>query len=308
MIHAKAPANGLYRSDDAGATWRLVNDQNGTAWYYSQVRCDPTDPDHVVTLNANSRESHDGGKTFLPFAPGDGVHTDHHALWINPETPQQMILGTDGGLYLSWDAGRTWDHVENIVAGQFYAIAVDDAQPFYNVYGGLQDNQTWGGPSRTRNAFGPTNADWFRMHGGDGFYAVPDPLDHNLVYAEMQRAASCATTRAPGRRRTSSPCRRPASGIATTGARRFFRRATTRRRCTWRRTICSGALIAATAGRRSAPTSRAASTATSCRCAARFPTPRARPQRRHGGIQQHHDDRRIAAPRRGCSSSAPTTD
>ena len=185
-MHAKPPANGLYRSDDAGASWRLVNEQNGTAWYYSQVRCDPTDPDHVITLNAQSRESHDGGKTFAPFAAG-GVHSDHHALWINDDNPEQMILGGDGGLYMSWDAGRTWDHIESIVAGQFYAIAVDDALPFYNVYGGLQDNQTWGGPSRTRNSFGPTNADWFRMAGGDGFYAVPDPLDHNLVYAESQQ-------------------------------------------------------------------------------------------------------------------------
>ena len=189
MIHAKAPANGLYRTDDAGASWHQVNDQNGTAWYYSQVICDPTDPDHVVTLSANSRESHDGGKTFVPFAAGNngGPHTDHHALWINDDNPQQMVLGTDGGLYLSWDAGRTWNHVESIVAGQFYAIALDDAQPFYNVYGGLQDNQTWGGPSRTRNSFGPSNAEWFRMAGGDGFYAVPDPLDHTLVYAESQQ-------------------------------------------------------------------------------------------------------------------------
>ena len=189
MIHAKAPGNGLYRTDDAGASWHQVNDQNGTAWYYSQVICDPTDPDHVVTLSANSRESHDGGKTFVPFAAGanGGPHSDHHALWINDDNPQQMVLGTDGGLYLSWDAGHSWNHVENIVAGQFYAIALDDAQPFYNVYGGLQDNQTWGGPSRTRNAFGPSNAEWFRMHGGDGFYAVPDPLDHDLVYAEMQQ-------------------------------------------------------------------------------------------------------------------------
>ena len=185
IIHAKPPQNGLYRSDDAGATWRLVNSQNGTAWYYSQVRCDPTDPDHVVTLNAQSRESHDGGKTLTPFAAG-GVHSDHHALWINDDNPEQMILGGDGGLYMSWDAGRTWDHIESIVAGQFYTVAVDDALPFYNVYGGLQDNQTWGGPSRTRNSFGPTNADWFRMAGGDGFYAVPDPLDHDLVYAESQ--------------------------------------------------------------------------------------------------------------------------
>ena len=184
-IHAKPPQNGMYRSDDGGATWRQVNNQNGTAWYYSQVRCDPTDPDHVITLNAQSRESHDGGKTLLPFAAG-GVHSDHHALWINDDNPEQMILGGDGGLYMSWDAGRTWDHIESIVAGQFYAISVDDALPFYNVYGGLQDNQTWGGPSRTRNSYGPTNADWFRMAGGDGFYAVPDPLDHDLVYAESQ--------------------------------------------------------------------------------------------------------------------------
>ncbi|MEP6494299.1 MAG: glycosyl hydrolase [bacterium] len=186
MVHAKPPGNGLFRSDDAGATWRQVNEQNGTAWYYSQVRCDPTDPDHVVTLSANSRESHDGGKTFLPFAAGNGIHTDHHALWFNDDDPQQMLLGSDGGLYASYDGGRTWDHNESIVAGQFYTVAVDDAQPFYNVYGGLQDNQTWGGPSRTRNAFGPTNADWFRMAGGDGFYAVPDPRDPNFVYAESQ--------------------------------------------------------------------------------------------------------------------------
>ncbi len=186
VIHAKGPANGIYRSDDTGNTWRLINGVNGTAWYYSQVRCDPSDPEHIVSLSATSRESFDGGKTWTTFAQGNGIHGDHHALWFNPETPEQMILGTDGGLNISWDHGKTWSHVENIVAAQFYAIAVDDAQPFYNVYGGLQDNQQWGGPSRTRNTFGPSNADWFRMHGGDGFYAVPDPWDYNLVYAEMQ--------------------------------------------------------------------------------------------------------------------------
>jgi photosystem II stability/assembly factor-like uncharacterized protein/uncharacterized membrane protein YgcG len=186
VIHAKGAANGIYRSDDSGSTWRQVNGVNGTAWYYSQIRCDPTDPEHVISLSAASRESNDGGKTWNAFAQGGAVHSDHHVLWINPEAPEQMILGGDGGLNMTMDRGRTWSHWENFVAAQFYAIAVDDAQPFYNVYGGLQDNQQWGGPNRTRTTFGPSNADWFRMHGGDGFYAVPDPLDYNLVYAEMQ--------------------------------------------------------------------------------------------------------------------------
>ena len=185
-VHAKAAANGLYRSDDAGSSWKLVNTSNGTAWYYSQVRCDPTDAEHVYRLNANSQESYDGGKTWVGFAAGGGVHGDAHALWINPEDREHIVLGNDGGVDISNDRGRTWHNVENIVGAQFYAIAVDNAKPFYNVYGGLQDNQTWGGPSRTRNAFGPSNADWYRMAGGDGFYNVPDPLDHNIAYAESQ--------------------------------------------------------------------------------------------------------------------------
>ncbi len=185
-VHAKGNSNGFYRSDDAGATWKNVNNSNGTAWYYSQVRCDPTDPEHVYRLNANSQESMDGGKTWQAFAQGGGVHSDSHSLWINPEAPEHIILGNDGGIDISYDKGRTWYNVENIVGAQFYAIAVDDAKPFYNVMGGLQDNQTWAGPNRTRNSFGPSNADWYRQHGGDGFYNVPDNTDRDILYAEMQ--------------------------------------------------------------------------------------------------------------------------
>jgi photosystem II stability/assembly factor-like uncharacterized protein len=185
-VHAKGAANGFYRSDDAGSTWRNVNNSNGTAWFYSQVRCDPTDAEHVYRLNANSQESYDGGKTWIGFAAGGGVHSDAHALWINPEDREHIVLGNDGGVDISNDRGRSWHNVENIVGAQFYAIAVDNAKPFYNVYGGLQDNQTWAGPSRTRTSFGPSNADWYRMAGGDGFYNVPDPLDHNIAYAESQ--------------------------------------------------------------------------------------------------------------------------
>jgi photosystem II stability/assembly factor-like uncharacterized protein len=185
-VHAKGAANGAYRTDDAGATWRQLDRSNGTAWFYSQVRCDPTDAEHVVRLNVGSTESYDGGKTWRPYAAGGGVHSDHHALWINPEDPDHHVMGNDGGLDITYDRGRTWYNVENIVGAQFYAMSVDDQWPIYHVYGGLQDNQTWGGPNRTRSNFGPTNADWVRMAGGDGFFNVADRFDPNVVYAESQ--------------------------------------------------------------------------------------------------------------------------
>jgi len=185
VIHARGNTGGTFRSDDAGATWRQTNPTNSTAWFYGQIRCDPTDPDHVVRLAPSSLQSWDGGRTYVGFATA-GTHADHHSLWINPQSPEQMILGTDGGLYLSWDRGQSWDHVENIPLAQFYAISVDDARPYYNVYGGLQDNAAWGAPNQTRKTFGTSNADWSRFVGGDGFYSVADPSDHNFVYSESQ--------------------------------------------------------------------------------------------------------------------------
>lgn len=185
VIHARGNTGGTFRSDDAGATWRQTNPTNSTAWFYGQIRCDPTDPDHVVRLAPSSQQSWDGGRTYVGFATA-GVHSDHHALWINPVSSDQMILGTDGGLYLSWDRGQTWDHVQSIPLAQFYAISVDDSRPYYRVYGGLQDNQAWGAPNQTRHSFGTTNADWFRMAGGDGFYSVSDPGDPDIIYSESQ--------------------------------------------------------------------------------------------------------------------------
>ena len=306
-IHAKAPAAGLYRSEDAGATWKQMNDQDGTAWYYSQVRCDPTNPDHVIQLNAQSRESKDAGKTLTPFAAG-GVHSDHHALWISDDDPDHMILGGDGGVYTTYDAGRTWDHNESIVAGQFYAIAVDDAQPFYNVYGGLQDNQTWGGPSRTRNNFGPTNGDWFRMAGGDGFYAVPDPLDNNLVYAESQTGGVVRYDARTGQTKNIRPAPKPGERFrfnwsapilpskhdvkSVFMAAQFVFRSTDRGD-SWEKISPD---LTRGIDRNKLPHARRR---------ARFDG--ARPQRRHGGVQQHLDDRSSRRSRRICSPSAPTT-
>ena len=185
VVHAPGERNGIYRSDDAGATWRNVSTNNGTAWYYGQIRCDPTNPERIYQLNVGSRQSEDGGRTWTTFG-GGGTHSDHHSLWINPENADHLIMGNDGGLDISYDRGRSWDFVESIPLAQFYSISVDDAQPFYNVYGGLQDNSSYGGPNQTRYSFGPTNGDWFRLAGGDGFYSVTDPTDHNIVYAESQ--------------------------------------------------------------------------------------------------------------------------
>ncbi len=208
VIHARGSTGGTFRSDDAGATWRQTNSVNSTAWFYGQIRCDPTDPDHVVRLAPSSQQSWDGGRTYVGFGAGQ-THADHHALWINPQSPEQMILGTDGGLYLSWDRGQTWDHVESIPLAQFYAISVDDARPFYNVYGGLQDNAAWGAPNQTRKTFGTSNADWSRFVGGDGFYSVADPSDHNFVYSESQGGVIARYDARTGQAKSIRPVAKP---------------------------------------------------------------------------------------------------
>jgi len=207
-IHARGNTGGIFRSDDAGTTWRQTAPINSTAWFYSFVKCDPTDPEHVVRLNAASQESWDGGRTWTGYATG-GVHSDHHELWIDPTHPEIQILGTDGGLYTSFDRGRTWDHEQSLPLAQFYDIFVDDVQPFYNVCGGLQDNGAWCGPNRSRNAFGPTNADWYRTAGGDGFYTVPDPNDPNYVYAESQNGGVSRYDTRTGQSRNIRPTIKP---------------------------------------------------------------------------------------------------
>jgi photosystem II stability/assembly factor-like uncharacterized protein len=208
VIHARGTTGGTYRSDDAGATWRQTNNVNSTAWFYGQIRCDPTDPDHVIRLAPSSQQSWDGGRTYVGFATA-GTHADHHALWINPQSPEQQILGTDGGLYLSWDRGATWDHVQSIPLAQFYAISVDDARPYYNVYGGLQDNAAWGAPNQTRKTFGTSNADWSRFVGGDGFYSVADPSDHNFVYSESQGGVIARYDARTGQAKSIRPVAKP---------------------------------------------------------------------------------------------------
>jgi photosystem II stability/assembly factor-like uncharacterized protein len=179
---------GVWRSDDKGKTWRIVSNENNRPMYYSQIRVDPTNPENVYVGGLNFSKSTDGGKTFKSLQQGI-AHSDNHAIWINPKNGDNIMVGNDGGLNVSYDQGATWEFVNTIPAAQFYAIGVDMRKPYY-VCGGLQDNGSWCGPSQTRNnQAGITNADWYRVGGGDGFYTQIDPTDYNIVYAESQGGA-----------------------------------------------------------------------------------------------------------------------
>ncbi len=176
---------GVYRSDDGGESWKRVNSLNPRPMYFSQVRVDPTDDRHVFVTGVLLYRSADGGKTFKPDG-GRGVHADHHALWIDPRDGRHMLLGTDGGLYATYDRMDTWDHLNHMALGQFYHVALCSRKPYY-AYGGLQDNGSWGGPSvGLKGGVGPINEDWVSVASGDGFVCRVDPNDPDLVYAESQ--------------------------------------------------------------------------------------------------------------------------
>ncbi len=175
---------GVFRSADRGETWVKVNDLCPRPFYFGQIRIDPQDARRVYVLGVALHVSADGGRTFRADGAKD-AHADHHALWIDPADPDHLLLGGDGGLWSSYDRGRAWEHVRNLPLAQFYGIALDRRRP-YRVYGGLQDNGTWFGPSRTRSREGVTAADWSRLLGADGFRCAVDPADPDTVYAELQ--------------------------------------------------------------------------------------------------------------------------
>ena len=214
----------LYRSDDAGRTWRLVAPIAGAPtpgappaggggggggggqgrftggsppYYYGQVRVDPNDKEHVYVLSVGVQHTRDGGRTWSsPFQFGG----DNHALWINPRDSEHMLLGYDHGMGITFDGGRSWYHPDNKPLAQFYAVGYDMEMP-YNVYGGLQDNGSVKGPSTRRGGGNIPFEDWYTVGGGDGFYNVVDPTDSRWLYNESQFGAISRVDQVTGERK-----------------------------------------------------------------------------------------------------------
>lgn len=178
-------SGGIFRSEDAGATWKRVNDLNPRPFYFSQIRIDPENSQRIYVLGFGLHVSDDGGKTFREDM-GKGIHSDLHELAIDPRNPKHLLVGSDGGVYQSFTASKGWDHLNRMAAGEYYRIAVDMSSP-YRIAGGLQDNLNWVGPSAVRSQDGILNEAWTNIDGGDGFYCVFDPDDPNVVYAESQQ-------------------------------------------------------------------------------------------------------------------------
>ena len=199
---------GLYRSDDAGATWKKVNNDNPRPMYFSQVRVDPNDPEVVYFGGVDMQMTTDGGKT-VNTAAASKIHSDHHAIWIDPSNSNHVMIGNDGGLAVTWDAAKTWNFLPNLPVGLFYHVSVDNATPF-NVCGGMQDNYDWCGPSQVRGAAGIASYHWQSIQGGDGFVVLQDPSDFRIVYSETQDGNIVRVDRITGETMSIRP--QPATG------------------------------------------------------------------------------------------------
>jgi photosystem II stability/assembly factor-like uncharacterized protein len=186
IVEANDEERGVYRSADFGDNWEKRSDHvSSSPQYYNELVVDPRNPDRVYSLSTFTDISEDGGKTWEHLSL-EFRHVDDHALWVDPDATEHLYIGGDGGIYESWDRGRTWRHVRNLSLTQFYRIQPDEAEPFYNVCGGTQDNNSLCGPSRTTVIHGITNSDWHMVLSGDGYKPQIDPTDPNIVYVQYQ--------------------------------------------------------------------------------------------------------------------------
>ena len=191
MLMQHSEDGGGYRSEDGGESWEKVSDQNIRPMYYSHIFIDPTNEDRVYTLATSSHRSEDGGRTFEEIAPRPtydvGVHADHHTMWIDPLDPEHFYLAGDAGLHETYDRGATFRRINNLPIGQFYGITVDNNDPYW-IYGGMQDNHSWMGPSETRSWEGIVDDEWRQSGFGDGMYQQADP-DGRTIYVNAQNGS-----------------------------------------------------------------------------------------------------------------------
>ncbi|MEA3317605.1 MAG: YCF48-related protein, partial [Bacteroidota bacterium] len=185
IIEAANDKGGFYRSTDRGESWNKMGDHSASGQYYNEIYCDPVDVDKVYSVETVSKVTYDAGKTWKNLSLNKR-HVDDHALWIDPDNTNHFMIGTDGGVYMTYDSGTNYYHVSNLPVIQFYRVAVDNAKPFYNVYGGTQDNNSMGGPSQNISSDGVLNSDWIVTVGGDGFFSQIDPKNPDIVYSEYQ--------------------------------------------------------------------------------------------------------------------------
>ncbi len=185
IVEAAGESSGFYRSVNRGASWTKMSSYASSGQYYNEIYCDPGNVDKVYSMETTSKYTLDGGKTWTSIG-NNQRHVDDHALWIDPDNTEHLYIGGDGGIYETYDGGANFIFKSNLPVTQFYRVAVDNALPFYNVYGGTQDNNSMGGPSRSINRDGVVNDDWNVTVGGDGFWVAIDPVDDNIVFTESQ--------------------------------------------------------------------------------------------------------------------------
>ncbi len=186
LVEAAEGQSGFYRSSNRGESWSKMSSYNSSSpQYYQEIVACPHKKDRIYSLDTYMQVSEDGGRTFTRLGEAN-KHVDNHALIIDPQDENHLIIGCDGGVYETWDRGRTYDYKANLPITQFYKVAVSNDKPFYYVYGGTQDNATQGGPSRTTNIHGIRNSDWFITVFGDGFDPAVDPDDPDTVYSQWQ--------------------------------------------------------------------------------------------------------------------------
>ena len=198
-VEAADRKGGIFRSSDRGGSWERRNEFDAAAMYYARIVADPKAVDRIYVMNVFLMVSDDGGRTLRRLGE-KSKHVDNHDIWIDSANTDHYLVGCDGGVYESYDRGANWNFKENLPVMQFYDVTTDNASPFYNIYGGAQDNFNVGGPSRTRSVSGIVSGDWFVTLGGDGFRTQVDPDDPNTVYSELQNGTLSRFDKRTGQR------------------------------------------------------------------------------------------------------------